>query len=87
MECVSGRLLKGEAVVADNVEFWIARGNEGPADWNGTVELPPGAHVDADATYRVVLEDGRQGSVRVTNVGASDETPHTVGFRGAGPLG
>jgi hypothetical protein len=85
MECISGKIVNGDTTLAADVEFWIAHGTTDD-DWNGTVELPPGVHVDTDATYRIELKDGRSGPARITNVGAPDDTKHAVGFRGAGPL-
>jgi 2-oxoglutarate dehydrogenase complex dehydrogenase (E1) component-like enzyme len=86
MECVTGKVLKGDQVIADDVEVWLARSGDGAEDWNGSFELAPGTHVDTGATYRLVLEDGRAGTILVTNVGADDTQPHQVGFRGASAL-
>lgn len=87
MECLTAKVMKGSEVIAENLEVWLARSGDGDADWNGSFELPPGTHVDAGGTYRLVLEDGRSGTFTVTNVGADDAQPHQVGFRGATGLG
>lgn len=88
MECVTGRILKGKTPIVEGVEIWLARttSGDGKPAWNGTFELPPGTHVDTGKRYRLELEDGRSGEVTVTNVGGPDDTTHTVGFQGTGPL-
>jgi len=87
MECLTAKIMKGSEVVADDLEVWLAHSGDGDTDWNGSFELPPGAHVDAGGTYQLVLADGRAGMFTVTNLGSDDTQPHQVGFRGATGLG
>ncbi len=86
MECVTGKVQQGDTTIADDLEVWLAKSGDGETDWNGSFELPPGAHVDTGGTYSLALEDGRAGSITITNVGADDAQPHQVGFRGASAL-
>ncbi len=86
MECLKGKVTKGQETVAEDLEIWLASSGDGASDWSGSFELPPGKHVDTGGTYRIELEDGRSGAFEVTNVGADDGQPHQVGFRGSSAL-
>ena len=86
MECLNGRVIAKQQVIAESVEVWLAKTGDGDSDWEGTFELPSGTHVDTGAGYRLELEDGRSGEFTVTNVGGADDEPHRVAFYGTGPL-
>lgn len=87
MECLTAKVLKGQTVIADGVDAFVAVTDAGGTqEWNGTFELPTGKEIAQGKGYRLELEDGRSGDITITNVNVSDHGPTTVGFRGTGPL-
>ncbi len=65
MSQIKGRLIKPPTVFIDHVVFDVETDPSGkPA--RGSLELTVGAALEAGETYRVELEDGRSGTVRVT---------------------
>jgi len=53
MECLNGKVTKGQEIVGEDLEIWLAHSGDGESDWNGSFELPPGTHVDTGETYRL----------------------------------
>jgi hypothetical protein len=84
----TGRLLRGEGVVAADVELrWdVVRPDEGPDDWAGSFESATWAALDP-GVYRLETSDGRSGEilVRHVNLPITRSQSMRVEFAGAGP--
>lgn len=88
MEIVCGRILGGDAVLFENVEFRIVTTQSGRLrQWHGDFELSAGARFFEPGAYRIELSDGRAGDIVANEV--SDGTGQNVHvlFQGNGPLG
>lgn len=77
---VKGRLIKPPSMFIDNVNFDVEELGD---SFRGTLELPVGASLTVDETYRVELSDGRAGDIRVTSY---NEISTKGEFTGVGTL-
>ncbi len=88
MERVRGKILDGEKVVFDNVDIGIEIIEpplSGIKTWYGAFTAEELSGVEPGGPYRLILEDGRSGNIRINKLkGSSSRT--TVLFEGNGPL-
>lgn len=82
MPHLRGKLMDGDRVLYDAIPVDFEEG-PGPAPWQGHFELPVGGSVAPGQQYRVALEDGRAGPIRIT---AYNDISTVAEFEGTGPL-
>lgn len=78
---VKGRVIKPETLFVDHVAFDI---DELGGTFRGTLEMPVGASLKIGETYRIELQDGRSGEIRVTSY---NDISTKGEFEGIGTLG
>ncbi len=89
MERVRGKILDGEKVVFDNVDIGIEIIEpplSGVKTWYGAFTVEGLSGVEPGGPYRLILEDGRSGNIRINKLKSSSSWT-TVLFEGNGPLG
>ncbi len=89
MERVRGKiLLDGDKVVFDNVDIGIEIIEPLPSGvkaWYGAFTVEGLSGVEPGGPYRLILEDGRSGDIRINKL-KSSSSGTTVLFEGNGPL-
>lgn len=66
MSAIKGRLIKPPALFIDHVTFELDK-HAPPGTTRGVMEVPVGAQLAVGDVYRVELEDGRAGDIKVTS--------------------
>jgi hypothetical protein len=87
MERFQGKLMRGGKVVFDNLAGTITPQNVGGQEtWGGLFTVPSGIHVAKGGPFELFLDDGRKGTVNITDVSKPSHRPTIVNFQGSGQL-
>jgi hypothetical protein len=81
-----GKVLRGGQVVLDPVEgdLWERTTATGRKEWGGSFPMPRGTPLQPRVTYRLALDDGRQGDFFVTRQRPQADLSWIVEFEGMG---
>jgi hypothetical protein len=88
MERVGGRILDGDIILAADVEVMleVITPPLGPKSWHGALVLSDPWPLEPSGLLRLELEDGRSGTILVSNTEYSTPGQTTVLFEGTGAL-
>jgi hypothetical protein len=82
----TGRILIGGTVVLDDLDVTlIHHGGPGLQSWSGSFVVPAGQFL-SPGRYELELDDGRKGTIVVSQVSFGSSQATVVHFQSSGPL-
>lgn len=83
-----GTIKQGDKIILENISIWFDVTKDprsGLKDWHGSFTLSSEKYIEPGGPYRLILDDGRQGDILISDVQISG-SGSSVQFQGSGPL-